>query len=175
MINTDLNLYFQDNGGVGEYYSIFILIGDTQLEIPVSQRRSIGQHYINLTPNAAQIVVLNTVQAGDTIEFAIGRGLSLSPALESRVRSDIQSGIPDINARVRTTKNVQVRSDISSGVPSVDARVRQTRQVRVRSNISSGIPDLDTRVRTTRDVRVRSNIRSGSVDIGSPYSYWRQL
>ena len=85
----DFNQYFGP-GGPGENYSVYILIGDTQIEIPVTQRRSIGPHYLNLTPTAPQAAVLQTVVAGMTVEFAIGQYLTLTPAITTPLETDFQ-------------------------------------------------------------------------------------
>ena len=167
------------------------------VSIPVSQRRSIGPHYLNLTPDDEDEVILTAVSSGKKVNLVIASLVSTGsrirsdissgiPAIDSsrvrikrniRVRSNISSGIPDVNARIRKAiptpqGESRIRSDINSGIPDVDARVRTTRNVRIRSDISSGVPSVDARVRLFVHARIRSNIQSGSVNLGLPYSLY---
>lgn len=78
---ADINTYF-GTGGIGEDYSFFVLIGGTIVEIPASQRRSIGPHYINLTVDDDDVALFNSVSVGDTIVVAVGFNIDLATAIE---------------------------------------------------------------------------------------------
>ena len=95
---------------------------------------------------------------GITLTLSDGQAVAAS---ESRIRSVMESGVPEVDARVRVTPPVvagpvdaRIRSVMESGVPEVDARVRVTPPVvvgesRIRSVIESGVPEVDARVRVT--------------------------
>ena len=95
--NTDFNIYFGTDGP-GEDYSIYAVIGEEVVEVPVTQRRSIGPHYINLTPTAAQATILSTVNVGDEITFAIGRNIVFddTPVTIEYSIEGVTAGIPSI-------------------------------------------------------------------------------
>ena len=68
--NADFNGYF-GAGGDGEHKSFFLCRGSTIIEIPASQRRSIGPHYLNLTPNADQEPFLEGLAAADVVGIVV--------------------------------------------------------------------------------------------------------
>ena len=114
--NRDFNQYF-GAGGPGENYSIFLLIGETQIEIPVSQRRNIGPHYLNLTPTAEQIAVLNSLSGGESVQFAIGRNIVLSPAAAPDVRIVAEltaQGYGASELLVAAPSNVRLSAELSA-------------------------------------------------------------
>ena len=56
----------------GDSKSVCLIVGDNLVEIPVTARRSIGPHYLNLTPTPAQAAILDGVVAGDLVNIVIG-------------------------------------------------------------------------------------------------------
>ena len=76
--DSDFSQYFGSTGP-GADYSVYVRIGSTVYEIPVTQRRSIGGHYLNLTLDAADAAVFNSVSVGDTVAVVIGRNLTFTP------------------------------------------------------------------------------------------------
>ena len=81
--NADFNVYF---GGDGAGKAVYVCVGGSDfIEIPVHQRRSIGPHYLNLTPTDAQATYLNAVSAGDEVEIVIG---DATPVIENQAFSD---------------------------------------------------------------------------------------
>ena len=81
--NADFNVYF---GGDGVLKAVYVCVGGSDfIEIPVHQRRSIGPHYLNLTPTDAQATYLDAVSAGDEVEIVIG---DATPVIENQAFSD---------------------------------------------------------------------------------------
>ena len=76
--NSDFIQYF-GNSGPGSDYSIYVRIGSTVYEIPITQLRSSGGHYLNLTLDAADAATFNSVSVGDTVAVVIGRNLMFTP------------------------------------------------------------------------------------------------
>ena len=93
--NADLNIYF-GAGGLGEGKVICVAVGDEILAITLDQIRSIGPHYINLTPTAAQSNVLNTVATGDKINIVIADDDAAPQTRQASV--SISTGVPTAEA-----------------------------------------------------------------------------
>ena len=83
--DNDFDEYF-GSGGTGENAYVYVITNVGVAEIAVTSRRSIGPHYLNLTPDADAQAIIGFVAVGDTVRFVIGRaGLSfpLLAALEA--------------------------------------------------------------------------------------------
>ena len=122
--NADLNIYF-GAGGLGEGKVICVAIGDEILAITLDQIRSIGPHYINLTPTAAQSNVLNTVATGDKINIVIADDDAAPQTRQASV--SISTGVPTAEAHAtrgavaQRTGTVVVRT----GAPRVNAQAER--------------------------------------------------
>ena len=78
--DNDFDEYF-GTGGTGENAHVYVVTDSGVAEIAVTSRRSIGPHYLNLTPDADAQAIIESVSVGDTVRFVIGpAGLSFAPA-----------------------------------------------------------------------------------------------
>lgn len=119
--NADFNVFFGP-GGPGENYNIYVLVDSDLVTIPVTQRRNIGPHYLNLTVTEADAVILNNVSAGEDVLLAIGRNLvfDANPAGEATVIG----GTPSITATgtsASVAQTVAGTAAILGGVPALVA------------------------------------------------------
>ena len=146
-------IYAEDAGGVAFAFSL----PSPSVSIVRANRVNAGNVAFAFTV-PAPTVNLTTPQVVTVIASAIESGV---PSMSARVRTtppgtkriaaDIQSGIPAVLARVRTSLPgvKRIVADIQSGIPSVLARVRVTTAdaSRIRTAISSGVPTIAARVR----------------------------
>ena len=79
--DNDFDEYFQ-TGGTGQLAHVYLVTDVGVAEIAVTSRRSIGPHYLNLTPNAASQNIIESVSVGDVVRLVIGpAGLSFVDAI----------------------------------------------------------------------------------------------
>ena len=79
--DNDFDEYFGE-GGTGQLAHVYLVTDAGVAEIAVTSRRSIGPHYLNLTPDSDSQAIIEAVSVGDTVRFVIGpAGLSFVEAL----------------------------------------------------------------------------------------------
>ena len=67
---ADMQIFF-GAAGPGSAATFHVLTQNDNIEIAVAARRSIGPHFLNLTPTPEQVAALGSVAAGDLINFVI--------------------------------------------------------------------------------------------------------
>ena len=67
---ADFNGYF-GSGGPGENKLVYLATPYGDLALDISVHRSIGPHYLNITPSASDVATLNQVRANDRVNFVI--------------------------------------------------------------------------------------------------------
>ena len=92
-------------------------------EIPVTDRRSIGPHYLNLSPSEASRTILDTIGSGDTFRFVIGAaGLSLAPSTSIELADELTAGAPSIVEALElgdAPEAIELADELEAGAPSI--------------------------------------------------------
>ena len=114
--DNDFNEYFGP-GGTGENAYVYVVTDSGVAEIAVTSRRSIGPHYLNLTPDADAQAIIESVSVGDTVRFIIGpAGLSFAPVLDQPAITVFGAQDSTINRGESTTLAWQVINAVSASI-----------------------------------------------------------
>ena len=109
---ADFNGYFGP-GGPGENKLVYLATPYGDLALDISVHRSIGAHYLNITPSASDVATLNQVRPNDRVNFVIADPIITTN--KAPVFSDVGSTMRSI------AENTAAGQDIGSPVIATDS------------------------------------------------------